>query len=170
MVRVLHSIRRARAEDAEAIAAVHDDAWREAYRGVIPGRSLEAMIARRGPAWWLSAVRGGSRLLVLEFDSRIVGYASLGRNRVAAIPYAGEIFELYLSPAYQGAGLGERLFKAAREDLASKGYLSTIVWALSDNERALRFYKKMGGVEVWRAAEQFDNDSRARVAFGFAAT
>ena len=169
MVRVLHSIRRARTADAAAIAAVHDDAWREAYRGIIPGRSLEAMINRRGPAWWLSAIRGGSRMLVLEFDSQIAGYVSHGRNRVAAIPYAGEIFELYLAPPYQGVGLGERLFHAAREDLASKGYFSTIVWALSDNERALRFYKKLGGVEVWRATEQFDNDSRARVAFGFAA-
>ena len=169
MVRLLHSIRRARVVDAEAIAAVHDAAWLEAYRGIIPGRTLDAMINRRGPAWWLSAIRSGSRLLVLEFDSHIAGYASHGRNRVAAIPYAGEIFELYLAPQYQGVGLGERLFHAARDDLAAKGYLSTIVWALSDNERAIRFYKRMGGVEVWRATEQFDNDTRDRVAFGFAA-
>ena len=169
MVRVLHSIRRARTTDAEAIAAVHDAAWREAYLGIIPGKSLETMINRRGPQWWLSAIRRGSRLLVLEFNAEVVGYASIGRNRVAAIPYAGEIFELYLAPEYQGVGLGERLFRAAREDLASKGYLSMVVWALSDNERALRFYKRLGGVEVWRATEQFDNDSRARVAFGFAA-
>lgn len=169
MVKLLHSIRRARPTDAEAIATVHDAAWREAYSGIIPGRSLEAMINRRGPSWWLSAIRGGSRLLVLEFDSQVAGYVSHGRNRVAAIPYASEIFELYLSPTFQGIGFGARLFHAAREDLESKGYLSTVVWALSDNERALRFYKKMGGVEVWRATEQFDNDSRARVAFGFAA-
>ncbi len=148
---------------------MHDAAWQEAYRGIIPGRALDAMINRRGPAWWLSAIRSGSRLLVLEFDSHIAGYASHGRNRVAAIPYAGEIFELYLAPEYQGVGLGERLFQAARDDLAAKGYLSTIVWALSDNERAIRFYRRMGGVEVWRATEQFDNDTRDRVAFGFAA-
>ena len=169
MVQVLHSIRRARPSDAAAIAAVHDAAWREAYFGVIPGRALENMINRRGPAWWLSAVRGGSRILVLEFESKIAGYVSHGRNRVAAFPYAGEIFELYLAPEYQGLGFGERLFEAAREDLASKGYLSLIVWALADNERAIRFYNRMGGTEIWRAAERFDNDSLTRVAFGFAA-
>ena len=168
MVKLLHSIRPARASDASAIATVHDAAWREAYYGVIPGKSLESMINRRGPAWWLSAIRGGSRVLVLEFDGNVVGYASLGRNRVAAIPYAGEIFELYLAPEFQGLGFGSRLFAAARQDLASKGYLSLVVWALADNERALRFYEKMGGVEVWRATERFDNDTRARVAFGFA--
>lgn len=168
MVKLLHSIRSARAGDASAIAAVHDAAWREAYYGVIPGKSLESMINRRGPTWWRSAILGGSRILVLEFDGGVVGYASIGRNRVTAIPYAGEIFELYLAPEYQGLGFGTRLFLAARRDLAAKGYLSTIVWALADNERALRFYENMGGVEVWRATERFDNDTRARVAFGFA--
>ncbi len=168
MVKVLHSIRPARTGDAQAIAAVHDAAWREAYSGIIPGKALESMINRRGPAWWLAGIRSGSRILVLEFDGNVVGYASLGRNRVAAIPYAGEIFELYLAPEFQGLGFGLRLFAAARNDLAAKGYLSTIVWALADNERAIRFYERVGGVEVWRATERFDNDTRARVAFGFA--
>lgn len=169
MVQLLHAIRGARPEDAEAIASTHDAAWREAYRGIIPGRALEAMVERRGPSWWLSAIRRGSRILVLEFDAQIVGYASLGRNRFGTLPYAGEIFELYLKPEFQGLGYGSRLFRAVRADLASKGYLSTVVWALADNERALRFYERMGGVEVWRASERFDMDVRTRVAFGFAA-
>ena len=169
MVKLLHSIRPARIGDASSIAAVHDAAWREAYHGIIPGKALQAMINRRGPVWWSSAIRGGSRILVLEFDRQVVGYVSLGRNRVTAIPYAGEIFELYLKPEFQGLGFGSRLFAAAQEDLAENGYLSIIVWALADNERALRFYEGLGGVEVWRASERFDNDTRARVAFGFAA-
>ncbi len=169
MVKVIRSIRTARASDAAAIAHVHDSAWREAYRGVIPGRQLESMIARRGPTWWLSAIQRGSNILVQEFDTRIAGYVSFGRNRVSAMPYAGEIFELYLAPEYQGLGIGARLFAAARGELATKGYFSVIVWALADNDRALRFYEKMGGVEVWRGAERFGNDVLARVAFGFAA-
>ncbi|MFV0280045.1 MAG: GNAT family N-acetyltransferase [Rhodoblastus sp.] len=169
MVKLLHSIRSARSDDATAIAAVHDAAWREAYNGIIPGKTLASMINRRGPAWWMAAIRGGSRILVLEFDGQVVGYTSFGHNRVAAMPYAGEIFELYLVPEYQGLGFGGRLFAAARQELAAKGYLSTIVWALADNERALRFYENLGGAEVWRATERFGNDIRARVAFGFAA-
>jgi hypothetical protein len=34
------TIRRARGVDAGDIAAVHDAAWRDAYRGLIPGREL----------------------------------------------------------------------------------------------------------------------------------
>ena len=61
MVETVISIRPARLGDEVQIARVHDSAWREAYQGVIPGRELERMILRRGPAWWrqaIAAVRG----------------------------------------------------------------------------------------------------------------
>ena len=115
MVETVITIRRPRKADAEEIASVHDAAWRDAYRGVIPGRELERMIARRGPRWWNSAIARGSRLLVLDFDEAIGGYASYGRNRVPSLPYHGEIFELYLAPEFQGLGFGRRLFEAARK-------------------------------------------------------
>ena len=68
MVDTVITIRNARPADAESIADVHDAAWRDAYRGIIPGRELERMIARRGPKWWESAIQRGSRIVVLEFD------------------------------------------------------------------------------------------------------
>jgi ribosomal protein S18 acetylase RimI-like enzyme len=169
MVEKVISIRNARPADAEAIAEVHDAAWRDAYRGVIPGRELERMIARRGPRWWQAAISRGSRLVVLDFGGRIAGYASYGRNRVPAMPYSGEIFELYLSPEFQGLGMGRRLFDAARRDLNEHGYVSTLVWALADNDRALDFYTRLGGKIIRRAEERFGDETRGRVAFGFAA-
>jgi len=169
MVEKVISIRNARPADAEAIAEVHDAAWRDAYRGIIPGRELERMIARRGPRWWQAAISRGSRLVVLDFGGSIAGYASYGRNRVPAMPYSGEIFELYLAPEFQGLGMGRRLFEAARRDLNDHGYVSTLVWALADNQRALDFYTRLGGRIIRRAEERFGDETRGRVAFGFAA-
>ncbi len=168
MVKTAFSIRHARPSDAKAIAGVHNSSWRDAYRGVIPGCELERMIARRGPKWWLSAIVRGTGLLVVDFDRDIVGYATYGRNRVPSIPYSGEIFELYLTPQHQGVGFGSRLFHAARCELAEHGYLSTIVWALADNERAFGFYRRLGGLPIRRAEEKFGEDMLTRVAFGFA--
>lgn len=167
MTETVITIRGARASDAEAIAGVHDAAWRDAYRGIIPGRELEKMVARRGPRWWHTAIMRGSRLSVLDFDDVIGGYASYGRNRVPALPFAGEIFELYLAPEFQGLGFGKRLFQAARKDLAEHGYATVLVWALADNERAIAFYLRLGGRIVRRAEERFGQDLRGRVAFGF---
>jgi ribosomal protein S18 acetylase RimI-like enzyme len=167
MVTTAFSIRHARPGDAEEIARVHDASWRDAYRGVIPGVELERMIARRGPKWWHSAIVRGTGLLVLDFNNEIVGYSTYGRNRVPSMPYSGEIFELYLLPQHQGLGFGRRLFNAARRELAEHGYLSTIVWALGDNEKALAFYRGLGGQAVRRAEERFGSDMLTRVAFGF---
>lgn len=167
MAQVLHSMRRARPGDAGPIATVHAESWREAYRGIIPGRALEAMIARRSALWWRRAILSGARVIVYEFERDVVGYTSVGPSRARFLPYAGEIFELYMRPTYQGLGFGARLFGAAQAELRESGRSSFVVWALADNERALRFYNMMGGVEVWRAPERFDNEERARVAFGF---
>ncbi|MGA8171955.1 MAG: GNAT family N-acetyltransferase [Methylocystis sp.] len=167
MVKTAFSIRHARPDDAEAIARVHDASWRDAYRGVIPGAELERMIARRGPRWWRSAVLKGTGLLVADFDRQVVGYATYGRNRVPSMPYSGEIFEIYLMPEHQGLGFGHRLFNAARRELVEHGYLSTVVWALADNDRAITFYRGLGGSHVRRAEERFGDNMLSRVAFAF---
>lgn len=167
MIEAVITIRSARERDAHGIADVHDSAWRDAYRGIIPGRVLEQMISRRGPQWWHSAIIRGSRLLVLDFDEIIGGYTCYGRNRVPSMPYGGEIFELYIAPEFQGLGFGKRLFEAARKDLAHHGYSSFLVWALADNDRAVRFYTTLGGRMVRKAQERFGSETRARLAFAF---
>src|ERR1700677_2980009 len=97
MVETVISIRTARHGDEIQIARVHDAAWRDAYQGVIPGRELERMIARRGPAWWRQAIVGGTRLMVLDFSETVAGSARYGRNRMAALAYNGQVFALYLA-------------------------------------------------------------------------
>lgn len=161
------TIRLARPSDARSVAAVHDAAWREAYRGIIPGRELERMVQRRGPAWWAALIRRGARVAVLEFDEEVRGYASYGRNRLAASPYGGEIFELYLAPEYQGLGFGRRIFDVARRDLAGNGLSGLLVWALADNERACGFYTHLGGLQVREMQERFGSETRERIAFGW---
>ena len=54
---------------------------------------------------------------MLDFADAVAGYASYGRNRMPALTYGGEIFELYLTPEYQGVGLGRRMFAAAHREL-----------------------------------------------------
>ncbi|GGH33260.1 N-acetyltransferase GCN5 [Alsobacter metallidurans] len=161
------SIRLARSADASDVAAVHDAAWREAYWGIIPGRELERMVQRRGPDWWSRVIARGGRIAVLEFDDKVRGYASYGRNRLAVSPYRGEIFELYLAPEFQGLGFGRRLFDAARRDLIGHRMGGLIVWSLADNSRAVGFYRHLGGIKVREMEERFGGEVRQRFAFGW---
>lgn len=164
---LLIETRRARPADAVDVADIHDAAWRSAYRGLIPGLELEKMVERRGPGWWETALRRGSRVLVLTHGAHVAGYANVGRNRARGLPYEGEIYELYLRPEYQGLGFGRRLFADARKELASVGFEGLTVWALAANEPALGFYRALGGVSVARSSETFGGRTLDKVAFGW---
>lgn len=167
MSTILIEIRRAKPEDAPAVAEAHDEAWRTAYQGIIPGRELAKLINRRGPDWWDSAIRKGSRIALMQFGDRIAGYANYGRNRARSLYYDGEIYELYLRPEFQGLGFGRRLFTAARRDLAQSGLKSLVVWALSDNEPAVEFYRALGGRAVARSSERFGDENLDKIAFAW---
>jgi len=167
MSTVLIEIRRAKASDAAAVADTHDEAWRGAYQGVIPGVELEKLVTRRGADWWDSAIRKGSRIAILAFGDKVAGYANYGRNRARSLFYDGEIYELYLRPEYQGLGFGRRLFSSARRDLAQSGLKSLVIWALSDNDPAVEFYKALGGKAVARASERVGDKSLEKVAFAW---
>ncbi|MFC5069634.1 GNAT family N-acetyltransferase [Flaviflagellibacter deserti] len=159
-------VRPARTGDGGAIAEVHDEAWLYAYRGIIPGSQLERMVSRRGAKWWESAIGKGSRILVLVAGGEeIVGYASYGRNRSSALPVAGEIYELYVRPAFHGLGFGKQLFVACRREIAANGVVGMAVWALSDNDIACDFYRAMGGTTVARGTENFGGVTLEKIAF-----
>ena len=167
MSTVLIEIRRAKLSDAAEVAATHDAAWRGAYQGIIPGTELEKLVSRRGPDWWQSAIRKGSRIALMQFGDKIAGYANYGRNRARSLYYDGEIYELYLKPEFQGLGFGRRLFTAARRDLAQSGMKSLVVWALSDNDPAVEFYRALGGRAVARSSERFGTKVLDKVAFSW---
>ncbi|SRR5579883_1992695 len=151
--------------DAEAVAAIHDAAWRSTYQGIIPHLHLERMIARRGPLWWQRQIERGANTTLLVFNGVPQGYASWGRARGAWPWPVGEIFELYVSPPFQGVGLGRRLFGAVKGQLRRNGFDRLVVWALKENEPACGFYGALGGAVAASAAEHYGEISLTRIAF-----
>lgn len=167
MSTTLIETRPAQTFDAVALAETHDEAWRNAYQGLIPGPELEKLVSRRGPSWWDTAIRRGSRISLLIFGDEIAGYANYGKNRAKSLPYAGEVYELYLKPEYQGLGFGRRLFTTAKRDLAQSGQTNMVVWVLSDNEPAVGFYRALGGRTVARSTERFGAKVLDKIAFAW---
>ena len=157
--------RMAAPEDAAAVAAVHEAAWRSTYQGIIPHLYLERMIARRGPRWWQQQIQRGGNVTLLVFDGTPQGYATWGHARGTWPWPAGEIFELYVNPAFQGVGLGSRLFSTVKKALRRGGLNRLVVWALKDNETACAFYGGLGGAIVAAAPERYGEVSLTRIAF-----
>ena len=158
-------VRPARPKDANALSSAYEEAWRGAYRGIIPHLSLERMIARRSVHWWRSAARKRSSLLVLDFDGVAAGYVTYGRCRSGRGPFGGEIYELYLHPTYQGLGLGLKLFEGARQQLADARIKGLLVWALADNDAAVAFYLGRGGKPMAETQEHFGDRAVRKIAF-----
>ena len=148
MTQTTLAIRLGVAADAAGISAVHDAAWRNTYRGIIEGKHLEKMIARRGPAWWKTVLTQGRSTMVLEMLGTVAGYVTFGPNRIREAEEEGEIYELYLRPEYQGLGFGRALFTAARNELQRLSYHGVAVRALTANTAATRFYAALGGKVV----------------------
>jgi GNAT superfamily N-acetyltransferase len=161
------SIRRARPADADPLADLFDETWREAYRGIIPGVALERMIAQRSSQWWLGATQRSRPLVVVEQASTIGGDAVSGPARGRILQAPGEIDELYIRPAYQGLGLGRRLFRAVSNDLADHGLTRVGVWALEGNERACAFYAGLGGIAIGQAVDRMAGTVLPKVGFRF---
>jgi ribosomal protein S18 acetylase RimI-like enzyme len=161
------SIRRARSTDADRLSDVFEETWREAYRGLIPGVSLERMIARRGSPWWLGAAQRRRPLVVVETGAGVVGYAVYGQARGRGLDAAGEIDELYILPTHQGLGLGRRLFRAVRNDLHDHGLHSLGLWALAGNDRAEAFYLGLGAAIVGQIRDSIAGAVLPKVGYRF---
>lgn len=156
------AIRRARPGDAAAIAAVHVEAWHEAYTGLMPARMLSAFsVAERTRRWHriLTAPDPSLESAVFVAVARepgIVGFGSCGRQPVADLVaggFAGEFSALYLLPACQRQGVGRRLMALMAQDLLAREVRGSALWVLRDNEPARRFYEALGAKIVGRRIE-----------------
>jgi len=167
MFTITAETRRAKPEDASAISRVHETSWKNAYAGLVPYGALARMINRRDVKWWANAIRKSTLILVIEMDNEIVGYATLGPNRVSTFPFEGEVYEIYLRPEYQGVGLGSKLFADAVNELKRRSYKGVVVWVLSDNDPAISFYENAGGRAIANGSEHFDDKKLAKTAFAW---
>lgn len=158
------AIRDARPGDAADIADAHVAAWRTVYRGIIADAILDSADFHRARLeGWTQATEGRrrphddplQRLIVPEVDDRIVGFAIFGRERDpdewTPATERGELYGFYLHPDVWGSGVARALMGETLDGLASR-FATAVLWVLSDNPRARRFYERSG----WSCGEGDD--------------
>ncbi len=166
MLSDLAHVRHGRPEDAGALSRAFKDSWLVAYNGIVPAPQLRAFVERRDADWWRAALAKTHGQLVVEVDGMAVGYVTFGTSR-SSLPFAAEIYELYVAPLQQGHGLGVQLFESARERLDRRDLEGLLVWALTDNTIACEFYRRRGGQETATAIERFGHELLPKTAFGW---
>jgi ribosomal protein S18 acetylase RimI-like enzyme len=151
--RISDSIRIARAVDAPAIAAVHVDAWRETYAGLVPAHVLSGLSVHRRTEVWTRIMSNpealnSSAVFVAEREGAVVGLGCCGLQRdenLNAQGYDGEISAIYLLRSFQRCGLGLALMSAMGKELRRRRMHAASLWVLRENQNARRFYEKLGG-------------------------
>jgi ribosomal protein S18 acetylase RimI-like enzyme len=167
-------IRPATESDIPVVAATKVEAWRHAYRGLVPAPVLDAMTAEEVRSQWLDIDAGAfaSSVLIAESDSDIAGYAMFGPVRDGAPGYDGQLYAIYLRPAALRRGVGTALFRAASDGLRAQGHANFLLWVFEANTAARRFYERQGGSLIPGAhiVTEIGGAHLPELAYGFPAT
>ena len=128
-------------EDARAVAAVHLASWKDGYKGIIHQSHLDDLKLELFIERWDQNLRKGKtdqykHFVALDKDE-IVGFVDVGMPRRSDMAGYGELYAIYLAPAY---------FERAKQQALLFGYKSLYVWVLEHNVRGQGFYKSMGAV------------------------
>jgi ribosomal protein S18 acetylase RimI-like enzyme len=140
-------VRQATAADARAIAEIRVASWRATYAGIVPPGLLDRMDVDRNEAFiggLIGAAPPRATLVVEDGAGRVAGYALAAPSRDEDAAGLGELEAIYLDPVTRGRGLGRPLLDAAVDALAAAGLGTVVLWVLTANGPARRFYEGAG--------------------------
>jgi ribosomal protein S18 acetylase RimI-like enzyme len=141
------NFRPATPDDAEALAHVHIDSWRAAYRGLVPDSVLDGMdYNRRAKQFHDSLSSLSEETYVIELDGEVPGFLTVGKCRDNDLNQetTGEIWGIYIAPTVWRSGYGRFLAQQALQILQSRNYSLAVLWVLERNDQARLFYEAMG--------------------------
>jgi len=140
------SIRPARIEDARGIADLHVRSFIKSYEHLaVTRRAAEGGLAERVQLWESRLGEPAKTTLVAIRDDRMVGFIHIGPSPdTDADDWTGHIYSVHVDPLLTGGSIGSRLVARAMAVLAKEGFHTATLWAISDNERARRFYDRLG--------------------------
>ena len=141
------NLRIARPEDAEAIARLHAESWRVAYRGMYRDEYLDGDIVRERAAFWKQRFDAPADnqyvLLAVEGDDPLGFVCAYGD---ADPPWGTLVDNLHVRLDRQGCGLGRALLSASAAWSRERYPDSALhLWVLDGNRKARRFYELLGG-------------------------
>jgi len=162
-------VRKARPADADAVARIYVESWRDTYPLVLPARVLNAMTFEGQSARWRNAITLAVREAVFVAEDekgRILGMSSMGRARDSGIGYDAEIYTLYVDPMLTGRGVGRLLLAGGFAALSERGHTRCVIWAHAGNP-ARFFYEALGGNVIAERTTSMMGVPVPEIAFGW---
>jgi GNAT superfamily N-acetyltransferase len=149
------TLRDATQRDSPAIARLHADSWRSAYRGMLSDDYLDHRVYSERAALWQQRFSESTEnpffAILAELENDLAGFACVFPDHDAT--YGAFLDNLHVVPERKGLGIGRRLLAAVAERLLAEGRPGGLyLWVIEKNTRARQFYSKAGALEVERVA------------------
>lgn len=167
------SVRPAKLEDAATLARVYVETWRDTYAGILPDQMLVGMSDVRHAAAWTHELRTGDRFsdtLAAELpNDGIVGLSTVGATRRGgpdSFVDGGEVYRLYVSPAFQNHGIGRALMLASFDWMLARKLGAAMVWVVAQNPSRF-FYERLGGIRLGERTEHMGGTAVHELAYGW---
>ncbi len=166
-----YSFRRARAEDAPAIANVHVASWKTTYPGIVKQAYIDALSVEDRTRAWDTRLRNdvspGPDVIVAEAPPLgIVGFASGGPIRHAEPGFDGELYAIYLRREAQQRGVGRRLVGEWAGLAVARGLRAAVVGVLAANP-ARHFYERLGARRLRESEFTIGGDQYPELWYGW---
>jgi len=121
-------------DDLPQAAALWHEGWRDAHASIVP-EALTRLRTRESFLERLARDIGTTR--IASGDGRVLGFSILRQ---------AEVYQFYVSAEARGTGLAAQLMADAEAQLRRSGTRRAWLACTVGNDRAARFYEKMG----WR--------------------
>ena len=161
------TIRRAKIEDAGAIAHVQVESWKTTYAGIVSDAFLSSLNKEERTQSWREQILADNIFIdVAEEETEIFGFAAGGQIREKLDQYDAELYAIYLLRERQRQGVGGRLCLALASALQTSGFTSMLVWVLEQNP-SVSFYQRLGAVQIARKVINIGGADLQELAFGW---
>ena len=131
------TVRRATVADAEGIARVHIQVWRDTYSSMVEPGELDELSVERRAERWRTNLEAGAEAWVAAAGDEIVGFAGAASRDAQAVR-PRELECIYVLVEHHGTGIAQTLLDAAIGDV------SAFLFVAQGNPRATRFYERNG--------------------------
>lgn len=141
------SFREATKEDAEQIAALHAESWKNAYKGILSDEYLAKNVLKNRLETWKFRFDNptvNQFIILAEENNLLVGFVCIFGNQDTE--FGSLIDNLHVKPDFKGKGIGKKLLNKA-SDLIFENYRTRLMhlWVFQANTSAIGFYEKLGG-------------------------
>jgi ribosomal protein S18 acetylase RimI-like enzyme len=142
-------VREATESDLPSVAHIKVESWRDTYTGLVPPDTLARFLDEPSQLDYVraAAARPGTLILVaVEDRGDVIGFSLTYTDRQPD-PW---LESLHVLAAHRSNGAGATLMRATASRLAALGHRTMQLGVVAGNDRAMRFYERLGAQRTGR--------------------